>query len=72
MFETFETSESVNCPSNVERHNLTFDITISIKGGALFPGSSTINQIERIMNTINKPSKSDIESIGSHYAASVL
>lgn len=26
-------------------------------GKALFPGSSTINQIERIMNTINKPSK---------------
>lgn len=26
-------------------------------GRALFPGSSTINQIERIMNTINRPSK---------------
>uniref|UniRef100_A0A915DXI4 Protein kinase domain-containing protein n=1 Tax=Ditylenchus dipsaci TaxID=166011 RepID=A0A915DXI4_9BILA len=41
-------------------------------GRALFPGSSTINQIERIMNTINKPSKSDVDSIGSHYATSVL
>ncbi|KAI6214683.1 Mitogen-activated protein kinase [Aphelenchoides besseyi] len=41
-------------------------------GRALFPGSSTINQIERIMNSINKPSKADIDSIGSHYAASVL
>ncbi|CAD5215008.1 unnamed protein product [Bursaphelenchus okinawaensis] len=41
-------------------------------GRALFPGSSTINQIERIMNSINKPSKSDIDSIGSHYAQSVL
>ncbi|CEF64814.1 Mitogen-activated protein kinase 15 [Strongyloides ratti] len=41
-------------------------------GKALFPGTSTINQIERIMNTIPKPSKSDIDSIGSHYAASVL
>ncbi|VDM26670.1 unnamed protein product, partial [Toxocara canis] len=41
-------------------------------GRALFPGTSTINQIERIMNTIAKPSKADIESIGSHYAASVL
>jgi mitogen-activated protein kinase 15 len=28
-------------------------------GRALFPGSSTINQIERIMTTINKPSKVD-------------
>uniref|UniRef100_A0A7E4W3B4 Mitogen-activated protein kinase n=1 Tax=Panagrellus redivivus TaxID=6233 RepID=A0A7E4W3B4_PANRE len=41
-------------------------------GRALFPGSSTINQIERIMNTINRPSKADIEAIGSHYAESVL
>ncbi|KAH7731202.1 Protein C05D10.2 c [Aphelenchoides avenae] len=41
-------------------------------GRAIFPGSSTINQIERIMNTISRPSKADIESIGSHYAASVL
>ncbi|CCD63173.1 Mitogen-activated protein kinase 15 [Caenorhabditis elegans] len=41
-------------------------------GRALFPGSSTINQIERIMNTIAKPSRADIASIGSHYAASVL
>ncbi|CAB3402944.1 unnamed protein product [Caenorhabditis bovis] len=41
-------------------------------GRALFPGSSTINQIERIMNTISKPSRADIASIGSYYAASVL
>ncbi|VDM62036.1 unnamed protein product [Angiostrongylus costaricensis] len=41
-------------------------------GRALFPGTSTINQIERIMNTIIHPSRADIESIGSHYAASVL
>ncbi|CAI5445852.1 unnamed protein product [Caenorhabditis angaria] len=41
-------------------------------GRALFPGSSTINQIERIMNTISKPTRNDITSIGSYYAASVL
>uniref|UniRef100_A0A914W455 Mitogen-activated protein kinase n=1 Tax=Plectus sambesii TaxID=2011161 RepID=A0A914W455_9BILA len=41
-------------------------------GKALFPGTSTINQIERIMNTIPRPSKADIDSIGSHYAGSVL
>lgn len=41
-------------------------------GRALFPGASTINQIERIMNTISKPSRQDIASIGSHYAAGVL
>ncbi|KAK0419815.1 hypothetical protein QR680_014337 [Steinernema hermaphroditum] len=43
-----------------------------IIGRALFPGTSTINQIERIMNTIIRPSRTDIDSIGSHYAASVL
>lgn len=41
-------------------------------GRALFPGSSTFNQIERIMNTIARPSSADVESIGSHYAHSVL
>lgn len=41
-------------------------------GRALFPGTSTINQIERIMNAISRPSRADIESIGSHYAMSVL
>ncbi|PIO71003.1 kinase domain protein, partial [Teladorsagia circumcincta] len=41
-------------------------------GRALFPGTSTINQIERIMNAISRPSRADIESIGSHYALSVL
>ncbi|VDN04672.1 unnamed protein product [Thelazia callipaeda] len=41
-------------------------------GHALFPGTSTINQIERIMNTIPKPSIKDIGSIRSYYASSVL
>ncbi|PIO55808.1 hypothetical protein TELCIR_22802, partial [Teladorsagia circumcincta] len=39
---------------------------------SMFPGTSTINQIERIMNAISRPSRADIESIGSHYALSVL
>lgn len=41
-------------------------------GKALFPGTSTINQIERIMNIITTPSKADIDSIGSVYAGSVI
>lgn len=41
-------------------------------GKALFPGTSTINQIERIMNVIPPPTKEDVESIGSLYAGSVL
>jgi mitogen-activated protein kinase 15 len=39
---------------------------------ALFPGTSTINQIERIMNTVATPSKADIESVGSRYAGALI
>lgn len=38
----------------------------------LFPGSSTLNQIERIMQSLETPSKEDVDSIQSHYGASVL
>nr|XP_022315183.1 extracellular signal-regulated kinase 2-like isoform X4 [Crassostrea virginica] len=41
-------------------------------GKPLFPGSSTLNQIEKIMSTIPLPSKEDIESIKSAYGASIL
>ncbi|XP_045160147.2 mitogen-activated protein kinase 15-like isoform X3 [Mercenaria mercenaria] len=41
-------------------------------GKPLFPGSSTINQIEKIMATIPRPSKEDIASIRSAYGSSVL
>ncbi|CAG5132163.1 unnamed protein product [Candidula unifasciata] len=41
-------------------------------GKPLFPGSSTLNQIERIMASIPPPSRADIESLKSAYGASVL
>ncbi|XP_043923321.1 mitogen-activated protein kinase 15 [Protopterus annectens] len=41
-------------------------------GKPLFPGTSTINQIERIMSVIPPPSKEDILSIKSDYGASVI
>lgn len=41
-------------------------------GKPLFPGSSTINQIEKIMATIPRPTKEDIASIRSAYGSSVL
>ncbi|XP_052684401.1 extracellular signal-regulated kinase 2-like isoform X3 [Crassostrea angulata] len=41
-------------------------------GKPLFPGSSTLNQIEKIMSTIPLPSKEDIDSIKSAYGASIL
>ncbi|KAH9523680.1 Mitogen-activated protein kinase 15 [Bulinus truncatus] len=41
-------------------------------GKPLFPGSSTINQIERIMNSIPTPSRADIDSLKTFYGSSVL
>jgi len=41
-------------------------------GKPLFPGSSTLNQIEKIMSVINRPSRADIDSIQSEYGHSIL
>ncbi|KAK2830371.1 hypothetical protein Q5P01_018302 [Channa striata] len=41
-------------------------------GKALFPGSSTINQIEKIMSAIPHPSPEDIVAIKSEYGFSVV
>lgn len=37
-------------------------------GKALFPGSSTLNQIERVIQTLGCPTPSDIDSFGLPYA----
>ncbi|XP_056410480.1 mitogen-activated protein kinase 15-like [Hyla sarda] len=41
-------------------------------GKPLFPGTSTINQIERIMNVIPAPTQEDVLAIRSDYGASVI
>ncbi|KAK2886892.1 hypothetical protein QQF64_014198 [Cirrhinus molitorella] len=41
-------------------------------GKALFPGTSTINQIEKIMSAIPHPSTEDVLAIRSEYGASVI
>ncbi|CAM9569697.1 unnamed protein product [Lampetra fluviatilis] len=41
-------------------------------GKAIFPGTSTLNQIERIMSVIPQPSKEDVLAIKSEYGGSVL
>ncbi|KAG9472926.1 hypothetical protein GDO78_016089 [Eleutherodactylus coqui] len=41
-------------------------------GKPLFPGTSTINQIERIMSVIPAPTQEDILAIKSEYGASVI
>lgn len=38
----------------------------------LYPGSSTINQLDRIMSTLPPPSRQDVESIKSPYAKAIL
>ncbi|XP_071964033.1 extracellular signal-regulated kinase 2-like isoform X2 [Antedon mediterranea] len=43
-----------------------------LKGKPLFPGTSTFNQIERIMSLIERPTKQDVDSIQSNYGATVL
>ncbi|KAM7373180.1 hypothetical protein PAMP_008054 [Pampus punctatissimus] len=41
-------------------------------GKALFPGTSTINQIEKIMSAIPHPSPDDVLAIKSEYGSSVI
>lgn len=41
-------------------------------GKPLFPGTSTLDQIEKIMTIIPTPSRQDIDSIKSQYSSSVL
>ena len=41
-------------------------------GKAVFPGTSTMNQIDKIMACIARPSKKDLESVNSPYAKSIL
>lgn len=43
-----------------------------LNGRPIFPGTNTMNQVERIIEVINMPSKSDIESIASPYSATML
>ncbi|KAL5456902.1 hypothetical protein EMCRGX_G034129 [Ephydatia muelleri] len=43
-----------------------------MSGKPLFDGTSTLNQIERIMTIIPHPTRADIESIKSPYAQSIL
>lgn len=43
-----------------------------INGRPVFPGTSTMNQIERIIEVINMPSKQDMDAVGSPYASTML
>ncbi|XP_039110076.1 mitogen-activated protein kinase 15 isoform X2 [Hyaena hyaena] len=43
-----------------------------LRGRPLFPGTSTLHQLELILDTIPPPSKEDLLALGSSYSASVL
>ena len=43
-----------------------------LKGSPLFPGTSTMNQLDRIIEVIGFPTKSEIESINSPFAKTML
>ena len=43
-----------------------------IIGKAIFPGTSTMNQIERVLEIIGKPSQADIDAIESSLASNII
>jgi len=43
-----------------------------IVGKAIFPGTSTLNQIERIIELLGKPRGDEIDSLDSPLAANIL
>jgi hypothetical protein len=53
-------------------HSLFTHSTIFITGRPMFPGSSTINQLERIIEITGLPPRKDVEAIQSPYAATML
>ena len=43
-----------------------------ILGKAIFPGNSTLNQIERIMELLGRPTNDEIKAMESPLAANIL
>jgi len=43
-----------------------------ITGKAIFPGTSTLNQIEKVLELIGKPKPEDIDSLESPVAHNIL
>ena len=54
---------------NVSCHSYKY---FTVVGKALFPGSSTMNQIDKIMSCVPRPDKKDLESVNSPFAKSIL
>lgn len=43
-----------------------------LNGRPVFPGTSTMNQIERVIQVTNMPSKADIDAVASPFASTML
>jgi len=43
-----------------------------IMGKPIFPGTSTLNQIEKVIRVVGQPTKEDIESVNSTLAQTLL
>ncbi|KAK2077144.1 hypothetical protein QBZ16_004778 [Prototheca wickerhamii] len=43
-----------------------------LKGQAIFPGTSTMNQLDRILELTGRPSPEDVAAVGSPFAATML
>jgi len=43
-----------------------------ITGKSVFPGNSTLNQIEKILELVGRPSQKDIEAIDSPLATNII
>lgn len=43
-----------------------------LSGKPLFAGTSTLNQLDIILNSIEKPSQQDVQAINAPYATGVL
>lgn len=41
-------------------------------GKPMFPGTSTMNQLDKIMEVTGRPSQEDVEAVKSHFASSML
>jgi mitogen-activated protein kinase 15 len=53
-------------------HVLKYDLCNGIGGQPMFPGKSTMNQLERIIEVTGRPSKADMTAIRSKFTTTML
>ncbi|XP_041974769.1 extracellular signal-regulated kinase 2 [Aricia agestis] len=63
---------SKNYTKGIDMWSLGCILGEMLTGKPLFPGSSTVNQIERIMSVLPRPSSEDIAAVCSGYGSSLI